>query len=128
MNLSAGTRATGGVPVPSGLMADALGPYNYDDPGNYDVLASRWDDWAAGVVPDVRQDWARKADAFVTGGEQVVELGCGTGIPILDPPAASSTRIEGVVVRRLVLELLESLGYQDDGIDLDRNRLFRPSD
>ena len=48
----------------------------------YDVLASRWDDWATGVVPDVRQDWARKADACVTAGERVVELGCGAGIPI----------------------------------------------
>jgi len=50
--------------------------------GTYDVLASRWDDWSAQIVPDVREEWARKLDAFLTAGEGVVELGCGTGVPV----------------------------------------------
>src|SRR6266581_2173073 len=50
--------------------------------GTYDVLASRWDDWSAQVVPDVRADWARKLDEYVSAGERVVELGCGTGVPV----------------------------------------------
>jgi SAM-dependent methyltransferase len=48
----------------------------------YDALAHRYDDWSAAVVPDVRAAWARKIDAFLTGGERVVELGCGTGVPV----------------------------------------------
>ncbi len=50
--------------------------------GTYDVLASRWDEWSAQVVPDVRADWARKVDEYLTAGESVVELGCGTGVPV----------------------------------------------
>ena len=48
----------------------------------YDVLADRYDEWSARVVPDVREDWARKADVFLSAGERVVELGCGTGTPV----------------------------------------------
>jgi len=48
----------------------------------YDALASRWDDWSARVVPDVRSDWARKLDEYLTADERVVELGCGTGVPV----------------------------------------------
>lgn len=48
----------------------------------YDALADRYDDWSARVVPDVREDWARKADGFLSAGERVVELGCGTGTPV----------------------------------------------
>jgi ubiquinone/menaquinone biosynthesis C-methylase UbiE len=50
--------------------------------GTYDRLASRYDDWSAGVVPALREQWARKVDDFVTRGERVVELGCGTGVPV----------------------------------------------
>lgn len=48
----------------------------------YDVLASRYDDWSARVVPDVREPWARKVDTYLAPGERVVELGCGTGLPV----------------------------------------------
>ena len=48
----------------------------------YDALASRYDDWSAAVVPDVREEWARRIDAFLIPGERVVELGCGTGVPV----------------------------------------------
>jgi len=50
--------------------------------GTYDVLASRWDDWSAQIVPEVREEWARKIDAYLRAGERVVELGCGTGVPV----------------------------------------------
>jgi SAM-dependent methyltransferase len=48
----------------------------------YDALASRWDDWSARVVPDLREEWARKIEPYVNAGERVVELGCGTGQPV----------------------------------------------
>jgi SAM-dependent methyltransferase len=48
----------------------------------YDAGAPRYDEWSAGVVPDPRQEWARKAEMFVSSGEWVVELGCGTGVPV----------------------------------------------
>ena len=48
----------------------------------YDALAPRWDGWAGSVTPDPRLEWSRKLDAFLEPGEQVVELGCGTGSPV----------------------------------------------
>jgi SAM-dependent methyltransferase len=49
----------------------------------YDALAPRWDEWAARVTPTgCREAWARKLAVDVDSGERVVELGCGTGVPI----------------------------------------------
>jgi SAM-dependent methyltransferase len=48
----------------------------------YDALAPRWDEWAATVTPPFREDALRRLPAFVLDGEHVVELGCGTGIPV----------------------------------------------
>jgi len=53
-----------------------------DYSSTYDTLAPRYDDWSAAIVPDVREPWARKVDAFVEPGASVVELGCGTGVPV----------------------------------------------
>jgi ubiquinone/menaquinone biosynthesis C-methylase UbiE len=48
----------------------------------YDLLATRYDDWSARVVPALREVWARKVDDYAMPGERVVELGCGTGVPV----------------------------------------------
>ncbi len=48
----------------------------------YDALAPRYDDWASRVVPDLRSKWATRIDAFLSEGERIVELGCGTGKPV----------------------------------------------
>ena len=48
----------------------------------YDALAPRWDEWAAAVTPPFREDALRRLPEFVAGGEHVVELGCGTGVPV----------------------------------------------
>jgi SAM-dependent methyltransferase len=48
----------------------------------YDALAPRWDEWAAAVTPPFREDALRRLPAFVVDGEPVVELGCGTGVPV----------------------------------------------
>jgi SAM-dependent methyltransferase len=53
-----------------------------DDHSTYDALAPRYDEWSAAIMPDVRDAWARKLDPFVESGEHVVELGCGTGVPV----------------------------------------------
>jgi SAM-dependent methyltransferase len=53
-----------------------------DFSSTYDALAPRWDAWSGAVVPDVREEWTRKIEAFVAPGERVVELGCGTGVPV----------------------------------------------
>jgi SAM-dependent methyltransferase len=48
----------------------------------YDALAPRWDEWAAAVTPPFREDALRRLPEFVADGERVVELGCGTGVPV----------------------------------------------
>jgi SAM-dependent methyltransferase len=48
----------------------------------YDALAPRWDEWAAAVAPPFREDTLRRLATFVADGERVVELGCGTGVPV----------------------------------------------
>ena len=48
----------------------------------YDALASRWDSWSGEIMPDVRLAWARQIEVVVSEGERVVELGCGTGVPV----------------------------------------------
>jgi SAM-dependent methyltransferase len=48
----------------------------------YDALAPRWDAWAAAVTPPFREDALRRLPEFVADGERVVELGCGTGVPV----------------------------------------------
>jgi SAM-dependent methyltransferase len=48
----------------------------------YDALAARFDEWSAQIEPDVRAEWASKVNGYARANEQVVELGCGTGIPV----------------------------------------------
>jgi trans-aconitate methyltransferase len=48
----------------------------------YDLLATCYDDWSARIVPALRELWARKVHDYATPGERVVELGCGTGVPV----------------------------------------------
>jgi SAM-dependent methyltransferase len=48
----------------------------------YDALAPRYDAWSGAIMPDVRAGWARKIDLLLEDGERVVELGCGTGVPV----------------------------------------------
>lgn len=48
----------------------------------YDTLARRYDQWSEAVMPDVRAAWARQIEVVVSEGERVVELGCGTGVPV----------------------------------------------
>ena len=48
----------------------------------YDRLASRYDRWSGAIMPDVRAAWAHQIEPYVAEGEGVVELGCGTGVPV----------------------------------------------
>ncbi len=48
----------------------------------YDALAPRWDAWSNAVVPDLRDEWTRKIEGFAQPGDRVLELGCGTGVPV----------------------------------------------
>src|SRR6185295_11954611 len=48
----------------------------------YDALAPRWDAWSNAIVPDLRDEWTRTIEGFAQPGERVVELGCGTGVPV----------------------------------------------
>jgi len=48
----------------------------------YDALAPRYDAWSGSLRPDVREAWVRKVGALVERGAAVVELGCGTGVPV----------------------------------------------
>jgi SAM-dependent methyltransferase len=48
----------------------------------YDALAPRYDAWSGSLRPDIREAWVRKVGIFVEAGARVIELGCGTGVPV----------------------------------------------
>lgn len=48
----------------------------------YDRLASRWDEWASAVRPELRTVHTARLAEELESGSRVVELGCGTGIPV----------------------------------------------
>jgi SAM-dependent methyltransferase len=70
----------------------------------YDALAPRFDEWSVQVEPDVRAEWAAKVDRYIRASEHVVELGCGTGVPVARLLSARYTYTgvdtsEGMLVR-----------------------------
>ena len=48
----------------------------------YDALADQWERRSASGGPDLRSSWARKLERFARAGERIIELGCGTGVPV----------------------------------------------
>lgn len=48
----------------------------------YDRLAGRWDDWTETVTPSLYEDYLDRLEADVPDEARVLELGCGTGVPV----------------------------------------------
>jgi SAM-dependent methyltransferase len=49
---------------------------------SYDRLAARYAQWADRVTPPLRQRYAEVLSARLPAGAQVLELGCGPGVPV----------------------------------------------
>ncbi len=48
----------------------------------YDRLASGWDEWNAEVIPPLYDDYLDRLERELPEGRAVLELGCGTGVPV----------------------------------------------
>lgn len=88
----------------------------------YDAIALRYAEWAGAVVsPAV--DWLRELDSRLSDGADVLELGCGRGVPGTRE-LARRHRVTGVDISAVQIELArhhvpEASFVRADAIELD---------
>lgn len=63
------------------LEHDALDPRTAEVAAGYDALGSRWGEWSAQVVDPARDRLTTAFEQAVSAGGDVLDLGCGTGVP-----------------------------------------------
>ena len=88
---------------------DTRGPADFVEiASTFDTLAGTWDTRSASVARDPRSNWARKVPLVATPGERILDLGCGTGVPV---GRLLSRRYEyiGVDVSSKMLELARTI-------------------
>ena len=69
----------------------------------YDAIALRYAEWA-GRVASPALEWLRELDAQLANGADVLELGCGRGVPVTRQ-LASRHRVTGVDISAVQIEL-----------------------
>ena len=69
----------------------------------YDAIALRYAEWAGKVASPV-MDWVRDLDARLDDGADVLELGCGRGVPVTRE-LARRHRVTGVDISAVQIEL-----------------------
>jgi ubiquinone/menaquinone biosynthesis C-methylase UbiE len=69
----------------------------------YDAIALRYAEWA-GLVESPALDWLRELDAMLPDGANVLELGCGRGVPGTRE-LARRHRVTGVDISAVQIEL-----------------------
>jgi SAM-dependent methyltransferase len=88
----------------------------------YDAIALRYAEWAGAVVSPAL-DWLRELDSRLPDGADVVELGCGRGVPGTRE-LARRHRVTGVDISAVQIELArhhvpEASFVRADAIELD---------
>src|SRR5256714_8077572 len=88
----------------------------------YDAIALRYAEWA-GRVGAPTLEWLRDLDARLPDGANVLELGCGRGVPGTRE-LARRHRVTGVDISAVQIELArhhvpEASFVQGDAVDLD---------
>lgn len=70
----------------------------------YDVVADRYFAWSDAAPSDVRRRWLARALEVIPAGTDVLDLGCGAGVP-MTRALADGRRVVGVDLSRRQLEL-----------------------
>jgi SAM-dependent methyltransferase len=88
----------------------------------YDAIALRYAEWAGGVVSPALE-WLRDLDSHLPDGANVLELGCGRGVPSTRELARRHS-VTGVDISAVQIELArhhvpEASFVQADAIELD---------
>jgi SAM-dependent methyltransferase len=88
----------------------------------YDAIALRYAEWAGGVESPTLE-WLRELDARLPEGADVLELGCGRGVPATRE-LARRHRVTGVDISAVQIELArhhvpEASFVHGDAVDLD---------
>jgi len=88
----------------------------------YDAIALRYAEWA-GRVASPALEWVRALDAQLPDGANVLELGCGRGVPVTRQ-LASRHSVTGVDISAVQIELArhhvpEASFVHADALDLD---------
>jgi SAM-dependent methyltransferase len=88
----------------------------------YDAIALRYAEWAAGVDSPALE-WLRDLDARLSDGSDVLELGCGRGVPVTRE-LARRHRVTGVDISAVQIELArhhvpEASFMHADAVELD---------
>jgi SAM-dependent methyltransferase len=88
----------------------------------YDAIALRYAEWA-GRVDSPALSWLRRLDARLADGSEVLELGCGRGVPCTRE-LARRHRVTGVDISAVQIELArhhvpEASFLHADAVDLD---------
>jgi SAM-dependent methyltransferase len=88
----------------------------------YDAIALRYAEWA-GSVKSPTLEWLRALDAHLPTGSDVLDLGCGRGVPVTRE-LARRHRVTGVDLSAVQVELArhhvpEASFVQGDAVELD---------
>src|SRR3954462_4147165 len=88
----------------------------------YDAIALRYAEWAGKIETPV-MDWVRQLDTRLSDGSDVLELGCGRGVPATRE-LARRHRVTGVDISAVQIELArhhvpEASFVHADALDLD---------
>jgi SAM-dependent methyltransferase len=80
-------------------------PRSNEISGTYDRLASSWDAWSGAVTPPLREAYTAQLVSRLQLSSRVLELGCGSGIPVARDICDSGHRYIGVDISQEMLRL-----------------------
>ena len=72
----------------------------------YDAIADRYAEWATTNEPDLRMDHVAKLFEVLPPGSEVLELGCGSGVPVAGA-LAERYKVIGVDISKAQLDLAQ---------------------
>ncbi len=92
----------------------------------YDVIARRYFEWSAARPSAARATWLRRALDAIPAGTDVVDLGCGAGVPMTRALAAGR-RVTGVDISAAQIELARANVPEATFIQADMTALELPA-
>src|SRR5688572_14998769 len=92
----------------------------------YDAIAERYFEWSDAQPSDTRLAWLERADASIPSGADVLDLGCGAGVP-MTRRLAIGRRVTGVDISTRQVELARANVPDATFIQADMTALLLPA-